>query len=255
VRDDAGSGPSAEVYVALGDSISIDDYAGGPGRGAASLFFRNRDEDFPDWSGRDLVSRLGGGRVYVLAEDGAPSGAIATHQLHSVQMSGITPTVATVTMGGNDLLGNFGDSPGARRAIDRVVANGHTILGGLRELMPPDAPIVVGTVYDPSDGTGDWSIQDLGPWPDVLDVLAELNQKLRTLAESNGALVADIHPRFMGHGLAAGDTRQQEARPADRNLWYCGLFEPNAWGASEIRGAFWDAVEGHAEQPGPLIQS
>ena len=35
-------------YVALGDSISIDIYAGGPGRGGASLLARNRDRDFPD---------------------------------------------------------------------------------------------------------------------------------------------------------------------------------------------------------------
>jgi hypothetical protein len=28
------------VYAALGDSLSIDDYAGGPGRGAASLLWR-----------------------------------------------------------------------------------------------------------------------------------------------------------------------------------------------------------------------
>ena len=30
---------SAVHYVALGDSISIDDYSGGPGRGGASLLF------------------------------------------------------------------------------------------------------------------------------------------------------------------------------------------------------------------------
>ena len=45
------------MYVALGDSISIDDYAGGAGRGGASLLFRNRDDDFPHWRGRDVASR------------------------------------------------------------------------------------------------------------------------------------------------------------------------------------------------------
>jgi hypothetical protein len=34
-------------HVALGDSISIDDYSGGPGRGGSSLLFSNRDDDFP----------------------------------------------------------------------------------------------------------------------------------------------------------------------------------------------------------------
>jgi beta-xylosidase len=32
------------VYAALGDSMSIDDSAGGPGRGAASLLWRNLDD-------------------------------------------------------------------------------------------------------------------------------------------------------------------------------------------------------------------
>jgi hypothetical protein len=48
---------SPVAYAALGDSLSIDDYAGGPGRGAASLLWRNRDRDFPAWAGRNLTAR------------------------------------------------------------------------------------------------------------------------------------------------------------------------------------------------------
>jgi hypothetical protein len=40
------------LSAALGDSMSIDHDAGGPGRGAASLRWRNRDHDFPAWAGR-----------------------------------------------------------------------------------------------------------------------------------------------------------------------------------------------------------
>jgi len=54
--------------------------------------------------------------------------------------------------------------------------------------------------------------------------------------------VADVHGRFLGHGLGAGDPAQPAARPPDRGLWYCGLVEPNAWGASEIRAAFWETL-------------
>jgi hypothetical protein len=112
----------------------------------------------------------------------------------------------------------------------------------LRDLMDPDAPIVVATVYDPSDGSGDAGRLGLPPWPDALDRLTELNQALQALAAAYGALVADVHARFLGHGLAAGDPTQPAARPADRELWYCGLIEPNAWGASEIRAALWEAL-------------
>jgi hypothetical protein len=58
-------------YAALGDSISIDDYAGGPGRGGASLLFANRDDDFPEWRGRDLASADGNCAFSQLATDGA----------------------------------------------------------------------------------------------------------------------------------------------------------------------------------------
>jgi hypothetical protein len=72
--------------------------------------------------------------------------------------------------------------------------------------------------------------------------VAELNRALRVLAADHGALVANVHTRFLGHGLAAGDPTQPAARPANRDLWYCGLIEPNAWGASEIRAAIWETL-------------
>jgi hypothetical protein len=61
-------------------------------------------------------------------------------------------------------------------------------------------------------------------------VLAELNRVLWALAEDHRALVADVHARFLGHDLAAGDPTQPAARPRDRGLWYCGLIEPKRLG-------------------------
>jgi hypothetical protein len=145
-------------------------------------------------------------------------------------------------MGGNDLLGAYGDAAAARRAIGRVVDNGRLVLASLRSLMGSEAPIVVTTLYDPSDGSGDAARPGLPPWPQALDLLAELNQALWALAEDHHALVADVHAGFLGHCLAAGDPTQPHPRPADRGLWYCGLVEPNAWGASEIRASFWETL-------------
>jgi hypothetical protein len=116
--------------------------------------------------------------------------------------------------------------------------------------MGPDTLILVATVYDPSDGSGDAGRLGLPLWPEALELLTELNRALRTLAEDHQALVADVHARFLGHGLAAGDPTQPAARPSDRDLWYCDLIEPNAWGASEIRAAFWATLErADTEQP------
>jgi lysophospholipase L1-like esterase len=230
------------VYAALGDSMSIDDYAGGPGRGAASLLWRNRDDDFPAWVGRDLTARDPAVHLAVLASDGATSSTVVREQLWRLRRLELIPALATVTMGGNDLLVTYGAAAAARRAIQTVVENGRLVLAGLRALMGPRAPIVVATVYDPSDGSGDAGRLGLPPWPEALELLAELNGALRALAAEHGALVADVHARFLGHGLAAGDPTQPAARPPNRGLWYCGLIEPNAWGASEIRAAFWETL-------------
>lgn len=117
------------------------------------------------------------------------------------------------------------------------------VLDRLNALVVPGDPVVVGTVYDPSDGTAEaWRV-GLPPWPDVVEVLAELNDALRAVAGEHGATVADIHERFLGHGLLAGNPGQGDARPAARDLWYRNIIEPNAWGADAVRAAFWEAVQ------------
>ena len=117
-------------------------------------------------------------------------------------------------MGGNDLLAAYGDTTAAQRAIRTVVDNGRMVLASLRTLMGAQAPIVVATVYDPSDGSGDAGRVGLPPWPEALELLTELNRALRTLAEDHQALVADVHARFLGHGLATGNPgRRPPAQP------------------------------------------
>jgi hypothetical protein len=73
-------------------------------------------------------------------------------------------------------------------------------------------------------------------------VLRALNAALTGLARRHGALVADVHGWFLGHGATAGAPSQALSRPASRNLWYCNLIEPNAWGAHEIRRTWWQAL-------------
>jgi hypothetical protein len=172
------------VYVALGDSMSIDDYAGGPGRGAASLLWRNRDHDFPAWAGRDLIAWDPSARLVLLASDGATSAMVAGEQLGRLRRLGVIPTLATMTMSGNDLLAACGDTGAARRAIQAVADNGRRLLAGLRDLMGEEVPIVVATVYDPSDGRGDAGRLGLPPWPEALALLAELNRALRRWPQS-----------------------------------------------------------------------
>lgn len=226
-------------YVALGDSISIDDYAGGAGNGGASLFARNRDEDFPAWRGHDLAALP----FHLLAMDGATISTLLRFQLPRVAHLG--PSVVTLTIGGNDLLAAYGRTQAARRVI-AAVGDGLRRALGVPMSLQPRPRVAVGTVYDPSDGTGDAAALGLPPWPPALDLLAELNETIRSTAARQGAAVAEIHRAFLGHGLARGDPSQPAARPTDRELWYCLVIEPNAWGASGVRGAFWEALCGQS---------
>jgi len=243
----SSQGAATDVYVALGDSISIDVYAGGPGRGGASLLARNRDDDFPDWRGHDLATtrpELGFG---LLATDGATTASLLDVQLPRLESSSAVPRVVTLTVRGNDVLGAYGDTRRALNIVGLVRVRVGRALERLHALVPAGDPVIVGTVYDPSDGTGEaWRV-GLPPWPDVVDVLAELNATLRALADEHGAIVADIHGRFLGHGLQAGNPGQGDVRPANRALWYCHIIEPNAWGADAVRGAFWAALQEHTK--------
>jgi lysophospholipase L1-like esterase len=228
----------ARMYVALGDSMSIDAYAGGAGRGAASLLHRNRDADFPDWAGRDLHGL--GYAVRDLTRDGATSADVLHTQLPLVTTP---PDLVTITMGGNDLMSAYGDTAAAQATIASVADLAGQVLGRLRAVAGSRVPVVLTTVYDPSDGTGAVPGHGLPPWSDGPGLVRALNAALTQVAHRHGALVADVHARFLGHGAAVGDPGQPHSHPRDRRLWYCGVIEPNAWGAHEIRCAWWEALE------------
>jgi lysophospholipase L1-like esterase len=231
------------LYVALGDSLSIDDYAGGPGRGGAGLLVANRDEDFPGWRGRDLRTRDPATAFALLATDGATTDTLLRAQLPRLRALPERPTLVTLTIGGNDLLSAYGDTVAARAVVAHVQAVVDAALAELTAVLAPGGRVVVGTVYDPSDGTGDTARLGLPPWPDAVALLGELNAALRGVAARHGAAVADVAGVFLGHGLRAGDPARAEARPAQRDLWFCRVIEPNAWGAGGVREAFWAALQ------------
>lgn len=218
------------AYYALGDSISIDDYAGGPGLGAASLLA----DDF----GIDLT---------MLARDGATSDDVVRFQLDKIEGR---PALITLTMGGNDLLTTLFTPAGAglppdRDAAERTVAQVTTNYAVVMPaLAATGARVVVSTVYDPTDGTGDLSWVGLPPWEGGLEVLAALNAAIRGAAARHGAVVADLHAAFLGHGAKAGDVTGPEARPDNRDLWLCSHIEPNAWGAEAVRDVWRAALRG-----------
>lgn len=225
-------------FIALGDSISIDLYPAAdvarrfPGRastdqlGAVSLLVRNDDRLWPEFKGRDLRTILGGIDPQDLTADGATTESLL-RQVEHISKSD-APTLVTITAGGNDLLGSIGGRSNPAAAIE---ARLRTAIARALERRP-NATILVGTVYDPSDGTNILHGQRLdreAPW------LADYNDRIRRLPQTDPRIrLADIHRHFLGHGLEVSEDER----------WYLreSIIEPSARGASEVRRVWLEAL-------------
>jgi hypothetical protein len=252
-----------ELYVALGDSMSIDRYPSldllaesgpssqvaralharrGPGAGAdlpvgaASLLARNVDVLWPEYAGRDLASVAPTAEFRNVTQDGAMLPDVVEAQLPDIPSSSAFALV-TLTVGGNDLLMAYGNSRSIstlERAAGEIMRDYERCVGLIRGRLPR-ARLVLTTVYDPSDGTGFIpGFHESGP-PLPLQVLDRVNGQIRRIATSGPAMaLADVHAHFLGHG----------ARAASPERWYWpqSMIEPGARGASEIRGVWLDAA-------------
>jgi hypothetical protein len=252
---------SFRQYIALGDSMSIDLYpaldagetdvavalewdqrAGKVAPlGSASLLYRNVDERYPEFEGRDLTSRYAEVEYVNLAEDGATIGDVFGSQLPALEESA-EETLITLSMGGNDLLSAFGNmpSPALLQQIAHDVGEAYEVLVQTLLRARPNTTLVLTTIYDPSDGTRSIPgvFEGAGPLP--LESLHDLNDRIRkTAASMRRCAVADAHAHFLGHGVTAPDS--------DRWYWRRSWIEPNAAGASEIRRLWLDAVDALTE--------
>ena len=225
------------LYVALGDSISIDLYpemdveARHPDRwrkglGAASLLVRNHDALWPEFEGRDLESLIGRVPYHGLAEDGAETSHVLSDQIASLPRDRGGTTLVTITAGGNDLLSNLlTDDTRWQQIVARTVEKLRGIVRAVRDRYARPR-IILGTVYDPTDGSGDFG--DGLVQTEALRWLGVYNQAVESVATETGCDLADIHRHFLSHGLS-------EPRPEKRWFWEPMIIEPSAIGASELR--------------------
>ena len=97
------------------------------------------------------------------------------------------------------------------------------------------ATLVLTTVYDPTDGTGRLpGLDTYGRLP--LEHLDRFNDHVRDMVGATpGAVLADVHRHFLGHGVTAPEP--------ERWYWRQNLIEPSARGASEIRRMWWEALD------------
>lgn len=228
-----------DLYLALGDSLSIDAYAG-PDLGAASLFFSNDDQLYPEFRGSDLSSRNPNCRFLNLAKDG---GTIAS-TLSAIEglEANDSNVLVTLTVGGNDLLAGLSDQ---MNFPDPWLAKFEQSFGSLLALTSekfPQSRVLVGNVYDVIDGTG---IAQSRRWEalEFLPALDALNEVIRRQVEAiGGGVLIDINQHFLGHTVRFDDSTYEHYDATDPSCWICLDIEPNARGSSEIRRLFCEAV-------------
>ncbi len=193
----------------FGDSILDCGWYNDLGLDPGQLLVRNDDRLFPEFQGQDLVSR-GPARLEHRAVDGATVASLPT-QVRGLDPSG--PSVAILTVGGNDLLqGLLVDrGPGVKRfgaALDASILN------------LPIRPVLIGNVYDPTFGND--ALDFTGVEPGLArESLRRVNATIAAVAARYGTLV-DLHAHFLG-----GDAG-----------WFARTIEPSLRGASEIRRCF-----------------
>jgi hypothetical protein len=171
------------IYLALGDSISIDDYTGVRGGGAASQLARKLGLDLVDLTRDGNTTR---GVIADLAQ--APAAA----------------DVVTLTAGGNDLLG--GDLP--RTILHRL----HQIAVRIQSL---GARAVINTIYDPSDGDNEVGRRELGlsrlATIELRRRLNAVNRGIAKLTRERASVLADLSSGFSAD-MASHRTSHRSSR-------------------------------------------
>jgi acyl-CoA thioesterase-1 len=201
------------VYT-FGDSILDCSHYNESGVDAGRLIVTNDDALFPEFRGRDLTSR-GPTRLEHRAVDGS-----IVEDLPD-QVEGLVveePSIALLTVGGNDLLMTLLDDRGPG------VAEFARKLDHFLESLPI-RPVLIGNVYDPTFGNDALNVFGVDPaWG--RENHRRVNAVLAELARKYGALI-DLHHQFL------------KGRPD----WFTRTIEPSLKGASEVRRCFLEAIE------------
>lgn len=230
------------LYLGLGDTLSVDRYAGGPGCGACALLARNRDDAFPDFAGRDLTARNPDLAFHPLARDGATTRGVLEEQVFRLPNDRGGRTLVTLTAGTNDLLltlqlrGTLLDEDGEAvvRRLRSTVASIHTRF--------KDPLVLLATIADPTDGVGDL-LAPGQPLNRGLDILGRVNEAIRQIAaEGDGTELVDLHAALLGHGSHATDPANPHHHPNDPTPWLGDLVAPNDRGADAIRRLWWQRL-------------
>lgn len=204
------SAPRFDALIAVGDNLSIDSASVGAHRGSASLLYRNRDAEWPEFRGRDMVTRDPAVRLLMFGQDGATVKTTLSQQMKRVGNAD-DPVLVYVTAGAKDLL-RLGDSVNDADQYYKALTSVFDELG--RRLA--EAYFLLGNIPDPGG---------------ELPLLAEYNAAIADVAREQGASLIDICSHFEGHGPLAAD-----------DAWLTPALDPTPNGAHQIRTLLWQAL-------------
>ena len=230
--ENAGPGAAFKSYVILGDSISD--------RGGSGPFFY-------DLLGEDLKAKLGDVNVVKNSKGGAVSKQLPA-QVTGLPAELPGPVAVSVTIGGNDMQAaaiailNGSDEEDRNaygenltKAYDELTKDGRFGAG-------VKVTIFHATIYDPSDGEGNFAEAGC---PGLLSALPKQptrtfwdnwNKKgADTIAKYGNAVVSvDLRGKFDGHGVG---------KLKDGSSWFApDCIHPNTTGHDEIRKLFFGAM-------------
>ena len=190
------------IYVALGDSISIDDYTGVRGGGAPS----------------QLARKLGVGLLDLTRDGNTTQGVLA-----DLVRAPAAAALVTLTAGGNDLLGG-----------DLVRPILHRLYQIAERIRPLGDRVIINTIYDPSDGDNQLARHELGlsrlATIELRRRLNAINRGVAKLAGEHRFLLADLERLFHGHGVASNEP------------WFVQVIEPNLAGATAIADHWYELL-------------
>ena len=242
------SGLSFKTYVTLGDSISD---KGGEGPFFYDLLVKNDDTKYPEAKGKDLSTKYGADIVVQHASKGGARSVNLDSQVGGLPKTLAGPVLVTITIGGNDIqaaLANLlatGDDSKDRATFQ---ANLKTALDELTQADRFGAGVkvrvVLANVYDPSDGTGNFTYGSskcpgaLGFWPSGKATSTLLDPWEKIMADEAAkhpeVTLVDLRAKFNGHGVATG---------AATTWFYSDCIHPNAAGHASTRDLFWGAID------------
>ena len=240
------------VLLGLGDSVT-DGLGASPGKSYFTRLVTNPPDEFDDQQGINLSVVLPGLEAVNRSISGMTSIECVDHQLpklspYPVDVFG----VVVVTVGGNDVVHNYGRTPPREGAMYGATLNQvaewspafmdrlETIAASVRTTFPGGFHMFVADIYDPTDGDSDTQYAGLPAWPEGSAVLNEWNGVLREFAgRHDDVSLVEMRAGFLGHGIHCVQFWHHAYQADDPHYWYWdNLEDPNDRGYDAIRRLF-----------------